>query len=157
MNSSYIIIPSIAVLVSYLGRKLTSIGIDSGWYNEIAKPPWTPPNYVFNIAWTMIFIGATLSALHVYNKFKRDNSFYMIMNMFWANAFLTIAWSYIFFVRQDIFGALIESVVLGCSVLMLIALIRKRSKPAALLLVPYAGWIAFATYLTYKIYLLNLV
>jgi benzodiazapine receptor len=152
---SYIIIPLITVLVSVIGSSFTSSGIGSGWYASIAKPAWTPPGSVIGAVWTTIFILTTISAILVWRKAKRDSRFWWIIGLFIANALLNIFWSFLFFGRAMIGPAVWEAALLDATVIALVILIWRTSRIASLLLVPYAAWVAFATYLTYSVWRLN--
>jgi len=155
MKPNYLIIPLITILVSVTGSSFTSSGIGSGWYDSIAKPSWTPPGSVIGAVWTTIFILSTISAILVWNKAKRDTRFRWIIGIFLANAVLNVFWSFLFF-GQGLLGlAVWEAALLDATVIALVILIWRTSRIASLLLVPYAAWVAFATYLTYTVWSMN--
>lgn len=153
IKPNYIIIPLITILVSVIGSFATSRGMD--WYRTINLPEITPPGQFIGTVWTILFILATISALIVWNTAERTGNFKLIIALFIANAILNVLWSYMFFGAHWIGPAVIEAGLLGLSVIMLIIFIWPVSKLAAGLLMPYAGWVAFATYLTYTIWQLN--
>jgi len=68
---------------------------------------------------------------------------------------LNVFWSYLFFNQHQILASIIEMIILDTTVIVLILLLWPISKLASYLLMPYAVWVAFATYLTYQILLLN--
>lgn len=168
IKPNYLFIPLITVAVALLGSSVTITG-DASWYQTILiKPDITPPNWVFPIAWNVIFILTTISALIVWNmgpekkKFlwffdmhKEDKGFIAIISLFIANAILNVLWSYLFFGMQNILCAFIEIFFIEATLIALISLIYKRSKLASLLLLPYALWVGFATYLNYLILVIN--
>lgn len=164
---NYLIIPLITVAVAVLGSSVTVTG-DASWYQTIVKPSINPPNWIFPIAWNIIFILTTISALIVWNKgpekkkflwffdaHKEDKAFTAIIALFLINAVLNVLWSYLFFGTQNILGAFIEIFFIEATLIALIILIYKRSKTASLLLLPYTLWVGFATYLNYLILSLN--
>ncbi len=162
---NYIVIPLITVLVIILGSLFNSFGMQ--WYEtQLIRPDITPPNYVFPIAWNIIFLCTTISALMVWNKpqfeerylviFKRKaHDFKLIIGLFAANAVLNVLWSLLFFSFRLIYIALFEMLLLEATIILLMILIWKHSKIASLLLLPYLFWLGFATYLTYIINVLN--
>ncbi|MFW6282568.1 MAG: TspO/MBR family protein [Minisyncoccales bacterium] len=154
LKINYLLIPIITVLVSYTGSIFTSMGISSGWYDLINKPTWTPPGSVIGIVWTIIFILSTISALIVWNKIERNKRFWRIILLFLINAALNVFWSFLFFAQNLIGLAVLEAALLAISVYILIYLIWPRSKLAAVLLIPYALWVSFATFLNYSIWVL---
>jgi len=154
---NYILIPLFTFMVSYCGSLFTSSGME--WYATINKPTWTPPGMVIGMVWTAIFILATISALRVWNKkytkAERYNHILWIMVLFMVNGILNIEWSFLFFYTHNIFAAFIEAVLLGLSVLALVFVIWPVSRLASALLIPYLGWVTFASYLTYIVYTMN--
>lgn len=153
MRLNYIIIPAITLATALLGGKLTGGGMS--WYRTIKLPSWTPPGSVIGAVWTFLFILATISALLVWNGSAHDNRFGLIIAIFIVNAILNISWSWLFFSQHLLGSAIFEAILLGLSVIILIILIWPRSIWAGGLLVPYALWVAFASFLTYKVWSLN--
>lgn len=156
--------------VAVIGGWLTDTG---AWYQLLVKPDWTPSGSLISFVWTTIFVLAALSALVVFNVRPAGRRRQAIMTFFVANGLLNIGWSWIFFVQHWLWGAVIEALWLGLSVVCLVILIwphqeteeevfgaiRKKSlnRLAAGLLLPYLAWVIFATYLAYKIWILNWV
>ncbi len=64
-------------------------------------------------------------------------------------------WSYLFFGLHLMSAATGEAALLFLSVLGVIAVVWPVSRVAAALLFPYAGWVAFATYLTLRVWTMN--
>ena len=153
MKPNYIIIPLITIVVATMGSFLTSRGMD--WYQTIALPAWTPSGAIIGAVWMVLFILTTISALIVWNKIERTWVYRHIIRFFILNAILNVLFSATFF-SAHLFGvAVFDAAVLCLTVVILIALIWRFSRMAALLLVPYAAWTAFAAYLTYAVMVLN--
>lgn len=150
---NYVVIPLVTILTALLGSFLTSGGM--GWYSTIKLPAFTPPGYVIGMVWTAIFIISTIAALIFWNRATHNNKKVMVGIFLLTNAILNIAWSFLFFDLHLIKFAIFESGLLLLSVIELIIVILPTSRTAALLLVPYAGWVSFATYLTYVVWTLN--
>lgn len=149
------LIPLSTVLVAGLGSYFSANGMD--WYDTVLITPegLTPDKWVFPVAWNLIFIATTLSALLIWNKSKRDARFKWIMGLFGANAVLNVAWNALFFGMREIQIAFIEMLFLEASILALLILNWKISKTASALLLPYLAWVGFASFLTYQILLFN--
>lgn len=166
-RANYLLIPAVTILVALIGSQYSMSGME--WYDtELIRPAITPPKWVFPIAWNLIFLFTTISALIFWNKesgekkflwftFKRhfDGYDWVIALLFILNAILNVLWSYLFFTLNFIDIALIEMVFLNLTNLLLIILLWSVSRWASLLLLPYFLWVSFATYLTYQIWFLN--
>jgi len=150
---NFFIIPLIVIAVSIIGSFATNSGME--WYDTINLPSFTPLGSVIGAVWTMIFILCAISVLIIWNKIKHDKIFRIIIVLFLFNAFLNIFWSVLFFNQQMIQASLIEIFILNATTLALIILVWPRSKLASALLIPYFGWVSFASYLLYNIWQLN--
>lgn len=154
IKSNYIVISLITVAVALLGSYFTSIGMP--WYEtSFNRPQLIPPSYVFPIAWNLIFICATISAIRIWNLEKKTHLWKETILLFIINAILNVSWTYIFFVQQNLANALAEIMILILNLALLVNFTYKQDKPSSYLLLPYLGWICFATYLTWQSYLLN--
>ena len=153
MKTNYFTIPFFILLLAILGGMIVSDGLV--WYALIAKPTWTPPSLVFSSAWIVIYILSGYSLLIVWNRFKRDRRFNAIMGLWLINAALYLAYVYLFFTLHLALLATLCAAVLVLDVIAISVLIWKKSKRAALVLLPYAFWALFATYLTYAVWHMN--
>ena len=154
MKLNYVIIPFITIFVAWLGGQFTTSGVGS-WYTMIRKPSWTPPGSIIGLVWTIIFILATVAALMVWNSVMADSKRGVIAAAFVLNAALNVLWSLLFFRLHLVGTAVLEAGFLGLSVVLLIILCWPVSRFASALLVPYAAWVGFATYLTSVVWQLN--
>ena len=141
-----------ACLVAWLGATITDTG---GWYRSLVQPRWAPPDALYPIGWTVIFALTALAGVTAWREMPNARESEWLIGLFALNGFLNIAWSLIFFRLHRPDWAMIESVLLWCSVLALIVYCFRRSMLAAILLVPYLCWVTFAGYLTMTIVRLN--
>jgi len=164
---NYLIIPLVTITVAVVGSAFSSMGMP--WYDtELIKPAINPPKWIFPVAWNIIFVLTTISALITWNRryvenrfllvFKKkeiDVIFLFVVGLFIANAVFNVLWSLLFFTLHQISLALFEMAILEITIILIMGLLWHRSKLASLLLLPYAAWVGFATYLTFQIVLLN--
>lgn len=160
MKLNYFIIPIIVFLTATIGSYFTGAGMD--WYQTINLPSFTPPGWVIGLVWTFIFILSAISVLIFWNLPIKESDdkklkmrFWTIILIFLINAGLNIFWSYLFFYQSLIGAAVFEAALLGISVIALVVLIWPISRISSLLLVPYAVWVCFATFLNTFIWFLN--
>ena len=84
-----VIFPLVTIFVAGLGSYFTSGGME--WYDtQLIRPEFTPPKWLFPVAWNLIFLTTTLSALVVWNTFKKGPQLQWILGLFLTNGFLNI-------------------------------------------------------------------
>lgn len=152
-KANYLVIPLIAFSAASFGGWLTDGGME--WYRTIRLPSFTPPGRVIGTVWTVIYTLSAASALIVWNRAPRTGRFRAIVGLFTLNVVLNVLWSFLFFRLHWMGVSTGEAALLGLTVVGLIVLIWPISRLASLLLVPYAAWVAFATFLTFSIWRLN--
>lgn len=141
-----------ALCVAALGATVTDLG---PWYQGLTKPDWNPPDVVFPIGWTVIYALITVSAITAWRAARTSAQAEWVIGLFAFNGFLNITWSLIFFRLQRPDWAFAEVILLWLSILALIIYCGRFSKKAALLLVPYLGWVSFAAALNWAVVELN--
>ncbi|UCD20801.1 MAG: tryptophan-rich sensory protein [archaeon] len=137
----------IIFIVAFLGSVFTSQGTSTQWYESI-KPSITPPNFVFPIAWTILFILIALALYFAWINAKEKDKL-KIGIVFGINFVLNVLWSYLYFGLRNVRGAFIEIIILWFSILAMILVVRKVDKKSAWMLVPYLVWVTFAAVLNY--------
>lgn len=141
-----------AILVASLGATITDIG---PWYHSLQKPSWNPPDWLFGPAWTLIFGLAAAAGVNAWRNAPDGNSRGTMIGLFALNGFLNILWSLLFFRLQRPDWALYEVGLLWLSIALLVFVLSRYAKTAALLLVPYLVWVSFAALLNWQIVDLN--
>jgi benzodiazapine receptor len=131
-------------LVAFIGSRFTKI---DSWYDSV-KPSITPPNYVFPIAWTILFILIALSLYFAWiNSGKNEKK--LVAGLFLINFVLNVLWSISYFTMHKPLLAFFDLLLLFASILALIIYNWKIDKKASYLLMPYLLWVCFAGILNY--------
>ena len=121
------------------------------WYAALVKPSFNPPNWIFAPAWTVLYILIAVAGWRVFER--EPGSAAMAV---WAVALaLNFLWSPVFFGAQRPEAALAVVAMLLAAIVVFIALAWRIDTAAALLFVPYAAWVAFATLLNAAVVRLN--
>lgn len=126
------------------------------WYQTLAKPFFTPPNWLFAPVWTLLYIMIAISAWLVWRPQGFKGSARWPLVIFLVQLALNAAWSWLFFGQRRIDLALMDIIALFVLLVGLITLFNRENKTAAWLLIPYAGWISFATLLNLAFYRMNM-
>jgi len=140
-----------AVFIAFVGASFTDL---SPWYQQLNKPSWQPPDWMFGPAWTAIFALVAVAAYDSWNQSSgeaRGN----LVGLFCFNGFLNVLWSLLFFRLQRPDWALIEVIFLWASIVLLILYTRRYSLRASKLLMPYLAWVSFAAVLNLAVVRLN--
>jgi tryptophan-rich sensory protein len=124
------------------------------WYEQLVKPSWRPPNWLFAPAWTVLYLTIAVSGWLVWREFGFAAAA-LPFAIYFVQLFLNAAWTPIFFGlhRPDL--AFFEIVLLWLSIVATIVLFHPLNAGAAWLLLPYLGWVTFATALNFAIWQLN--
>jgi translocator protein len=141
-----------ACAVAGLGALMTDLG---PWYVGLRKPGWQPPDWLFGPAWTVIFALCALAGCLAWRNAPNRAGREWVIALFALNGFLNVTWSALFFRLKRPDWALAEVGVLWLSIVLLIVVLARYSKPAGVLLAPYLAWVAFAAILNLAIVQLN--
>jgi len=124
-------------------------------YNVIvAKPPFTPPAWIFPVVWTILFALMGISAARV-SLSAPSNARSWGLNVFIAQLVVNFFWPLFFFNLQAFGFAFIWLILLWILVAFTIYLFWKVDRAAAWLLVPYLAWLTFAAVLNGAVWLMN--
>lgn len=141
-------------LIGVFGSIFTVPAIDS-WYKTLNRPFFTPPDWLFGPAWTLLYLLMGVSLFLVLEKGFKDKKVKKAAYFFLVQLFLNFIWSIIFFGFKSPLFALFEIVILWLFILITIISFSKISKTAAYLMIPYLLWVTFASALNLFIVVLN--
>lgn len=141
----------------------TNTGI-SAWYSTLQRSSLTPPNYVFPIAWTILYTIIGICGWHIWRQPASEN-LQTIKNLYIMQLILNYSWTPIFFGAHYTGIAFIIIVLMDILVSMIIYLSHKIIPPinlsmmlkvrVSILMIPYLLWLLFASYLNYYIWIHN--
>ncbi len=151
--SALLLFLAVSMAVSIAGAAVTATSVGA-WYQDLNKPPFNPPDWVFAPVWTALFILMAFAGWRVWRAagFTRAK---MALQLYAVQLILNFGWSALFFGAQQIALAFIELLVLLMAILTTAAAFYKIDEIAAFLFVPYALWVGFAGMLNGAIFLLN--
>nr|WP_321415950.1 TspO/MBR family protein [uncultured Allomuricauda sp.] len=153
-----IIYIALSVLVCLAIGFLASIATQSSvndWYVTLNKPSFTPPNYLFAPVWTALYILMGVAAGIVWSKGYHHIWVKTALYHFAFQLLLNALWSIVFFGLKNPLGGMVVILALLTMIILTIKWFKVISKTAALLMIPYVLWVAFAAALNYKIWELN--
>ena len=130
--------------IAAMGERWTDTAAGS-WYSALERPDWTPPGWVFGLAWTVLYAMMATAAWLVSRRGMRRGDVLAALGIYAAQLVLNLGWTFLFF-RQQLPGwALLDIIALDLLVVVMIGSFWAVRRAAAVLVLPYAAWLAFAT------------
>jgi benzodiazapine receptor len=160
MKTTSLLLLIIAFLLCFsaaaVGSAATTPAI-TGWYANLVKPSFSPPNWLFGPVWTALYIFMAIALWRVWESKKKKNAKEKrrAVTYFYIQLVLNVLWSILFFALQSPALAFIEILVLWAAIYVTIKKFFKVSALAGWLLVPYILWVSFAAVLNFAVMLLN--
>jgi tryptophan-rich sensory protein len=150
---SFVIFILICFIVQIVGSLWTKETV-STWYPTLAKPSWTPPDWIFGPVWSCLYIMIAISGWLIYQAEDSDKRTAALI-LYGAQLALNFIWSFLFFsLRSPILGLI--DIILLCLLISLTIIKAWQVRPlASLLLIPYLIWVMYAASLNAGIWLLN--
>jgi tryptophan-rich sensory protein len=134
-----------------IGSWLMNKGPMTDWYQNLNQAPWTPPGWVFGVAWTTIMICFSIYMAYLYG-IKPSSK---VKILFGIQFFLNVIWNYVFF-NQHMMG--LGLVIIACLTIIVglfLFLYRKQMGYKSILILPYFIWLCIATSLNGYIFFYN--
>jgi tryptophan-rich sensory protein len=140
--------------VGLLGGLATASSV-STWFNTLNKPFFTPPNWLFGPAWTILYILMGVAFGLIWAEGLKTKKSKIALKFFSLQLFLNFLWSIFFFGLKSPLLAFIDVILLWTFILLTILKFKAVSKTAAYLMIPYLAWVTFASILNLSIIILN--
>jgi tryptophan-rich sensory protein len=145
----------LALIICIGGGAASGLATPPGdWYASLAKPTWTPPGWLFGPAWTLLYTLMAVAAWTVWRR-RQQTSVCVPLTLFAVQLALNFAWTPLFFGMHQPGFALAEILVMLVAIVATTVSFARVSAPAAWMMVPYCGWVCFATALNWAIWKLN--
>jgi translocator protein len=129
------------------------------FYGALARPAWAPPGWLFGPVWSTLYLLMGIAAWLVWRTRPdtpaADTGRRYGLALFVAQLALNALWTWLFFAWRRGGLAFGEIVLLWLAVLGTIWYFGRVRPLAAWLLVPYLGWVTFATALTWAVWQRN--
>lgn len=135
-----------------IGSIFTGSGVPSEWYQSLNKAPWTPPGWMFGVAWTTIMVCFSVFMAYVWKNSQNQN---LLIALFVVQLILNVSWSLVFFKFHLILFGLIIIILLTILVGYFLFAYMPQLKLISLLVLPYFLWLIIATSLNMYILIKN--
>lgn len=121
------------------------------WFANLAKPSFNPPGWIFGPVWTLLYICIAIAGWRQWVRNPRGAP----LRLWWAQLLLNFTWSPAFFGAHQIDTALVGILSLFIMIVLFILSVWHTDRLSAILFLPYALWVAFASLLNGSILVLN--
>ncbi len=133
------------------GIAIGTLTAPDDWYAMLSKPAFNPPDWLFGPVWTLLYVFIAIAGWRTWQRDRGGAA----MKAWFAQLCLNFLWSPSFFVAHRIDVALGIILLLFAAIATFIAAAWRRDRLSALLFVPYAAWVGFASALNAAILYLN--
>jgi benzodiazapine receptor len=134
-----------------IGSWLMNNGPLTEWYTNLNQAPWSPPGFVFGIAWTIIMICFSIYLGRLFIKAYRPK----LIVIFSIQFILNVSWNYIFFNQHLVLFGLITIILLTALICYYFFKLSEKIRHYKFLLLPYIIWLCIATSLNLYILIHN--
>ena len=121
------------------------------WYEQLIKPKWTPPSWVFPVAWTSLYILISLAGMRLAQSVDSAQA----LAMWSLQIALNTLWTPIYFGLHRIKAAMIVMAFLWLAVAASTWTFFGVDFIAGLLFLPYLVWVTIAGALNFTTMRLN--
>lgn len=125
------------------------------WYASLRRPVFTPPNWLFGPAWTVLYVLMGVSLFLVWRRGDAGVDVRAAVAIFLAQLVLNALWTPAFFGLRSPGAGLAVILPLLTLIIVTIVVFWRIRPLAGMLLLPYAAWVSFATVLNASLFALN--
>jgi len=122
------------------------------WYNSLNQPFFTPPNWAFGPAWSVMYVCMSVAAMLVWRQVGLRSR---AMAWWFVQLVLNTLWTLFFFGLQAPGLALFEISLMWIAILICMLHFRPISSAGFWLMAPYLAWVSFAWALNAGFWWLN--
>jgi len=143
----------LALLTGLIGGLATATSVGT-WYVALHKPSWTPPNWLFGPAWTLLYVLMAVATWRVWRAGSPVESRHTF-RLYSAQLGLNALWSILFFALRQPGWALVDVLALWLVLMRLLVRYRYADRLALWLWAPYVAWVTYAALLNAAVWELN--
>jgi tryptophan-rich sensory protein len=148
------IVAAVLILATMaLGQIVTTPNLP--WYDNLTKPWFTPPNWVFAPIWTVLYAVMGYLFYRILRLADHTPGRNAAIMAFVALLIVNTLWSYAFFLAHSYVWGLVDIAAQVVALIATVVLFGRLDRYSPLGFIPVAMWVAFAAALNYEIMLMN--
>lgn len=125
------------------------------WYQQLIRPEWAPPAWLFGPVWTFLYVIIAITYAYSAKLFFTGKISFWVFAPFILNLIFNFAFTPIQFGLKNNFLAAVDILLVLGTLIWLIIAIYPHAKWISYANLPYLGWVLFATVLQLTITYLN--
>ncbi|CAG9799575.1 unnamed protein product [Chironomus riparius] len=142
------------LILGWIGS-LSATRYKEPWYTRLQRPAYTPPDIVFPLVWTSIYVMIGYASYRVYEKGYELGRAQGPLLLYFVHLLFNITWTTSFFYFHFIGFATIHIIIIFILLVFTGLLFYRIDKIAGILFVPYGLWVAFASAVCVAIFRMN--
>jgi len=125
------------------------------WYQQLIKPLWSPPGWLFGPVWTILYVLIIISFGRVFQSFFKKEIPFLILLPFILNIIFNLAFTPLQFGLKSNLLAAIDIVLVLITLIWAMVSVYPTFRWVTFMQIPYLIWVSFATILQLTILYLN--
>lgn len=138
-------------LTAVLGSIFSAMGME--WYGTLTRPTDWPPNYIFPIVWSIVYLLAFVTLCGVYRAENNDTRTITVLAI--VNGLLNVLWCLVFFTFEQLFVGVVVIVINLVVAIWLVLQLKSKGNLWFYLMLVYPLWVSVATTLNIAMWILN--
>ena len=153
MDLSALIALGVFIVLNVLAASSGAVFRPGEWYEQLAKPGWTPPNWAFPVVWSALFLMNAVAGWLVWQAAGMAAG--LALGIYLVSLVINACWSGVFFGLRRMDLGLVNVALLWLSIVAVAVLFWPDSPVAAVLQLPYLLWVTIATALNFTVLRMN--
>ncbi len=125
------------------------------WYQQLVKPSWSPPAWLFGPVWTVLYILIIISFGKVFQSFFKKEIPFLILLPFILNIIFNLIFTPLQFGLRSNLLAAIDILLVLITLIWTMVVIYPTFRWITYMQIPYLMWVSLATVLQLSILFLN--
>jgi tryptophan-rich sensory protein len=144
----------IAIVIVYVVGSGLWVNTGDSWYNNLNKPSWQPPGFIFGIIWPYNFVVLGIAAFAIGQRATKPVAL-TYLAFFALSVAAALVWAFQFYRPHNFTVAAIALTATAVLTIPMSFILFTISLPIALAVVPYQVWVAIAATLSWTYRSLN--
>ena len=125
------------------------------WYDNLAKPTWTPPPATIGLIWTILYPIIAVSFGYVFLQAFRRKLPWLVVLPFVLNLVSHLIFTPILFGLRNVPLASVDILIVWATIIWMMVVTWQRYRWIAVAQLPYFVWVSLATVLQLSITAMN--